>query len=196
MDHLWTGYETLGARGCAWDMPEGVYASRSSVAAGGIIDLCISTSRPCQQLLLFREAECRELVRTVRCDGLRLQPVAESAASGGAFGWEASLSVPIPAAWPSGVYIAQVQTGFGAREALFVVRPAAGAPSACAIAWVLADSTYTAYNAAGGKSTYNFQSTEKRGSARVSFARPLSGSRFLLLPKTPDGGRGSLAFFF
>jgi hypothetical protein len=50
-----------------------------------------------------------------------------------------------------------------------VVRPAS--PTS-AIAWVLADSTYAAYNAAGGQSLYPYQSIDKTCATTVSFDRP------------------------
>ena len=65
------------------------------------------------------------------------------------------------------------ETGLGPREAMFVVRPAEGAARA-PVAWVLADFTLQAYNTAGGRSSYNYASRDKRMATRL---RPLAKLR-------------------
>ena len=179
-DHLWGQYEQHCIAGCAWDVDEGVYCDRLSAAPGDSVGLCVSTSRARQTLLVFREGDGRVLVATHSLRGLRLQPTrcSDNSGDGGrgepctdGFGWEITYRLPIPRTWPSGVYVVQVETGLGPREAMFVVRPAEGAARA-PVAWVLADFTLQAYNTAGGRSSYNYASRDKRMATRLSFDRP------------------------
>jgi hypothetical protein len=65
--------------------------------------------------------------------------------------WHATLSFPIPAALPSGVYIVKLDASSGAqRDCLFVVRSARPAPLLVEIP----TASYEAYNAWGGDSLY------------------------------------------
>ena len=64
--------------------------------------------------------------------------------------WHPTLSVRIPSALPSGVYIVKLSTATGARDCLFVVRAASAQP----LLAQLPTSTYEAYNAWGGDSLY------------------------------------------
>ncbi len=64
--------------------------------------------------------------------------------------WRPSLTVPVPAALPSGVYIAKLSAADGQSDVLFVVQAARPAP----LLAMLGTSTYEAYNAWGGDSLY------------------------------------------
>jgi hypothetical protein len=64
--------------------------------------------------------------------------------------WHATLSVQIPSALPTGVYIAKLSAPTGQADTLFVVRASVATP----LLAQLPTSTYQAYNAWGGDSLY------------------------------------------
>jgi hypothetical protein len=87
--------------------------------------------------------------------------------------WHASLAVPIPAALPSGVYIAKLSAATGQSDVLFVVSAARTAP----LLAMLPTATYQAYNAWGGDSLYPggadlVARTGTTQGVEVSLARP------------------------
>jgi hypothetical protein len=88
--------------------------------------------------------------------------------------WHATLSFPVPAALPSGVYIAKLRASSGAEsDCVFVVRPTGAAQLMVQIP----TSTYEAYNAWGGDSLYpgGSQSVAATGTnqgIQVSYDRP------------------------
>ncbi len=88
--------------------------------------------------------------------------------------WHATLSVKIPSALPTGVYIAKLSTdNGGARDCLFVVRASTPQP----LLAQLPTSTYQAYNAWGGDSLYpggadHVTLTGTTQGVEVSYERP------------------------
>jgi hypothetical protein len=87
--------------------------------------------------------------------------------------WHATLSIPIPATLPSGVYTVKLTTDRGAqRDCLFVVRSALAEPLLVEIP----TATYEAYNAWGGDSLYpgglHVRATGSSQGVEVSYDRP------------------------
>jgi hypothetical protein len=90
--------------------------------------------------------------------------------------WHPTLSFVIPPALPSGVYVAKLSTGEGARDCLFVVRPAQPQP----LLAQLPTATYEAYNRWGGDSLYpggidRVRVTGTTQGVAVSYDRPYDG---------------------
>ena len=73
LDHLWSRWEV--DEKISWDCPEGAYASATSVLAGGVIRFAVSSSRPTQTMLVFREGEIRTHVFSQPLSRLALQTV-------------------------------------------------------------------------------------------------------------------------
>ena len=88
-------------------------------------------------------------------------------------GWPACLEIKIPSNWPSGFYYAEFQTLKGTEHLHFIVRPRQD-KTPNPILYVIGDLTYQAYNSWGGKSIYNFNSTEGQASTHISYNRPYS----------------------
>jgi hypothetical protein len=166
-DHLWALWEVQVKTN--WTTPEGGYADRFGVVAGETIGFHLSSTRREQTLFVFREGEQRQLVHELPDVRLDLQPVNPDEPYAKGFGWVKTLDFEVPAHWRSGVYVLQFLTGLGVREVPFVVRqPESGAE----ILWVVSDMTFQAYNPSGGKSSYNYQSTDRVRSNRHSLDRP------------------------
>lgn len=151
-----------------WKLKEGGYASRMSLKQGEEIAFHISNSRSYYDVFIFREGAERQLVKTIT--GLKgaLQDVPEVGYQEG-FGWRPATSFKVPEDWRSGVYVATFPTGQGLREILFVVRPRT--PQAPLLLTIAAN-TYQAYNNVGGKSFYDYISTDRRHAKVLSFDRP------------------------
>lgn len=181
-DHLFSHWEKDEV--ISYDCPEGGYADRQSLMPGEQIQFHISTSRRDQEILIYREGHHRKQVAAIPAPNLELQAVNPDQPYANGFGWRPSLVFTIPDEWPSGVYVAQFLTGLGVREILFIVRPSV--PTA-PILWVLADNTYQAYTVTGGKSSYNYHSSDEAYSSRLSFDRPypLDGTGSFLIWDQP-----------
>lgn len=149
----------------------GGYASQLSIAPNQKINFHISTDLTDNyDLNIWREGTSRQHMLTIEnlvphqydCDG--------GYASG--CGWPVGYVLQIPASWPTGVYTVDIPVSSGkAEHIIFWVRelmPGAGA-SALLLSAV---NTYNAYNAFGGKSLYNFGSSENVRATKVSFERP------------------------
>lgn len=145
------------------------YASAVSVAPGDAVDFMLSTDTPGSTVLTV-ERVGGGAAATLTLD-LRDQP--EPAARGWeGFGWEVSHTFTVPS-WPSGLYrMTEAATG---DVLAFVVRPVSpGATSR--ILFYVDFLTPQAYNNAGGKSLYFFNSapdlTEASRASLISLDRP------------------------
>ena len=86
-------------------------------------------------------------------------------------GWSESYRLVLSPAWLPGVYTVQFPTSQGIRYALFVVRVTSPG-SASRVAVSLPSHTWQAYNAFGGKSLYDYNSSESQRAYKVSYLRP------------------------
>jgi hypothetical protein len=151
------------------------YASATSIAQGGTINFHLSGDPDSFVVEVRRKGLSDTLVTTG--SGVVAQETRPANAYEIGCNWPVRYQLAIPTAWPSGVYSASFRTnGGGAQtEILFVVR--ASAPgSASKILYQLAVNTGQAYNNWGGKSLYDFNSTQSIRAASVSFNRPLDPS--------------------
>ena len=99
--------------------------------------------------------------------------------------WPVAVSIPVDAAWRSGVYLVTLHAHGAVHEravghAMFVVRAARPTSS---MLLVLATNTYNAYNNWGGRSLYT-------GGHQVSFDRPF-GRGLLMRPRVDNVDRKS-----
>ena len=166
-EHLWIHHEQDAT--CYWKIAEGGYPGRMSVKQGESVDFHISNSRAIYDIQVVREGTRRETVATLDNFRGEMHPVPDDGYRNG-FDWPVTATLEIPLDWRSGIYIAQFPTGQGIREILFVVRPRE--PSAPMLL-TLATNTYAAYNNVGGKSLYDYISTDRLRADQVSFERPL-----------------------
>ena len=133
----------------------------------------VSTAAPVFDLRILRDAP--RPVEHALVVGLRggEQPVPAEVWENGC-GWNPTCALRIPGSWPSGVYYCEMSAdSIVAGYAIFTVRedrPGSTSPI------VLQNSiaTWQAYNGWGGKSLYEFNSTDGERAHTVSFARPYS----------------------
>jgi hypothetical protein len=155
------------------------YASLTSVASGGQISLFVNTADPTYTMDIFRMgwyngAGARLVMGGISLPGIR-QPAPIPAPTTGLIecNWSNPYLLTIPAGsdpWPSGVYLVKLTASVSGRQSyiIFVVRDDARHSNFLVQTSV---TTYQAYNNWGGKSLYDFNSTN--GPARkVSFNRP------------------------
>jgi hypothetical protein len=145
------------------------YASSTSVAPGGSIDFHLSSDTPGPTNLTVERVGTTAVSAAVSASLATLSPPAANAWEG--FGWPVATTfgvVPI-GSWPTGLY----RLRDGSNDVLwFVVRPSVPGVMSTILLHI-PFFTYAAYNPAGGKSLYGFNSGgEPNRASKVSFDRP------------------------
>lgn len=146
------------------------YASTSSVAPGNSIDFHLSSESPGPTNLTIERVGTIPVSATITAILPNLSPPTTSPWEG--FAWPVAESFGVPSTWPTGLY----RLARGSDDLLtFVVRPATPGTVSKVLLQV-AFLTPTAYNPAGGKSLYGFNSgpgfDEASRASRVSLDRP------------------------
>lgn len=166
-EHIWIHHELDATR--YWKQAEGGYGDRMSVKQGESLDLHVSNSHSYYDIEIIRVGARREHVTTIENLRGALHEVPELGYQDG-FGWPVAATLKVGDDWRSGIYVAQLATGQGIREIFFVVRPK---EPRSPMLLTLATNTYNAYNNVGGKSCYDYISTDRERARLVSFQRPL-----------------------
>lgn len=160
------------------------YASACSVAAGGVIDLFVHTEAERWQLEVFRigwygGVGARRVLGPIEQAGTA-QPMPAMDDTGLVdCDWRASVRLVTATAeghpWCSGVYLARLTEQREGHQSyiVFVVRDDT---RRTALVVQLAFTTWQAYNNWGGKSLYNWGSSEGERATRVSFNRPFGAN--------------------
>jgi hypothetical protein len=153
------------------------YASATSVAVGGTLSLhardpqALGTGTTVYPLTIVRIGypDVTMLSTTVT---LGNQAVPADVVANGCR-WPASYRFSVPNSWPSGIYFAAIGSGPNACTVPFIVR-AVSATAGTKVLVQVPVTTVHAYNAYGGKSLYDFNSSDGVRSPKVSFDRPLT----------------------
>ena len=153
-------------------LPEGGYVNSLSVEIGEVLQFHISTSSPTYQINIYKLGLTHTLVYTSPVISGGKLPVPDSAYSNGC-NWPVSFSLLIDQSWKPGVYSAQFPVASGNGEIVFSVRsPNPGSISKILV--IMSTNTMQAYNNYGGKSIYNYNSTNLQRAVKVSFNRPFT----------------------
>lgn len=145
------------------------YVNKISAAKGDTIKFYISTSVSPFNLSIFKiREEAAYLTEFSNITG-GIQPLPDSAWEG--CNWNETFRFVIPNNWEPGVYRAEFPTGEGERGILFNVKENS-LSSYSKILLILSTNTWQAYNNYGGKSIYEFNSTNSERAHKVSFQRP------------------------
>lgn len=151
----------------------GGYASLLSVVQGGSIAFHISTDETDYTLSIWREGATRQQVMTtttIAGTGDFLDCTGGYAPPG--CGWPAVYTLTVPSNWESGVYTVDIPTvSDGTHKIVFWVREDTPG-STSDVLFLAAVNTYAAYTNFGGKSIYNYNSTDETNADVVSFNRP------------------------
>lgn len=149
---------------------QGGYPNKMSLLPGDTLQLFISSSISPMTISIYKSAATQEFVTSFQDIQAQVQNVSDSSYWYGCR-WNETFRFVIPADWENGVYRAVFPIDGGTREILFIVRSAI--PSSHSnILFMLNTNTWNAYNGYGGKSTYEYNSSGKIPSAKVSFQRP------------------------
>ena len=153
------------------DAVEG-YAGTASVLAGGQLQLHLRSLGGPVDLDIFRIGRNdATYVESVPGISASVEPLAKPDPATGFVEerWPVSTTLDIPAAWPSGVYLAKLTAASGAQGYVpFVVRPATPQP----VLVILPVMTYQAYNPFGGADLYGWPRGPHDRAYLVSFDRP------------------------
>jgi hypothetical protein len=146
------------------------YPSQTSVIPGDSIDFHLSTDTPGPTTLTVERVGTHPISTTVSAKLSTLTVPLVKPWEG--FDWPAAATFNVPASWPSGIYMLRSGT---ANVLSFVVRSAVRGVTAKVLIHI-PYLTHAAYNAAGGKSLYGFNSSpsgqEADRASKVSFERP------------------------
>lgn len=152
------------------------YSWKSSARAGDTVSFSVSTKGASFTAAIYRlgwyQGTGGRLLQTIpKTTGyLYPMPIMEPQTGLMDAGWPASFSIKIKPDWVTGMYIAKFTAADGTEAyAPFVVRSVV--PTT--FAYIHGDTTDQAYNPWGGKSLYDFNSTNQRRAYKVSFNRPL-----------------------
>ncbi len=157
---------------------EGGYINKLSVTKGETVTFHISTQLPTVDIDIYRRGLYPQKVTTIKSvpGGIQETPV-EAYRVG--CGWKPSATFIIPKTWHSGVYEATFPSSEGLKKIIFVVKEKElGSYSKTVVC--LTVNTWQAYNNWGGKSLYDYNSSESIRETKVSFDRPFSDSTLVL----------------
>ncbi len=157
---------------------EGGYSNKTSVFQGETLKFYISTSSTSYQIKIYKLGENAGLIFTSSSIQGGLQYIPPDAYKNGS-NWAKSFEIVIPNDWEPGVYravfpVSGVQYE-NSGEIIFAVKtPNLGSFSKIAV--ILTVNNWNAYNNFGGKSLYNYNSTNSQKAIKVSFDRPFTFS--------------------
>lgn len=166
----WTGHNVI----------EG-YANKTSVPRGSTISFYVNTTASRYTIEIFRlgwynGAGGRRMTNPVTRIGVKQSKPTPNATTGLVeCRWSSPYTITIPNTsdptnWASGIYIAKLTANSGHQRYIpFVVRDDA---RVAPYLFQSSVTTYQAYNSWGGKSLYNFNSTNEQRAYKVSFNRP------------------------
>jgi hypothetical protein len=171
------------------------YASATSVARGGVIDLYVNTAAPSFVLEVFRVGwyqglGARRVLGPTSVPGTeQVMPEMDPTTGLVDCAWVRPFALTTanprdPSDWASGVYLARLTASDSAAQSyiLFVVRDDARAAE---LLVQLSVTTYQAYNPWGGKSLYHWGSSARQRATKVSFNRPYAAN-----PQNPAAAFG------
>lgn len=152
---------------------QGGYSNSLSVKQGEKLKFYISTGRSSYNIKIYKLGIETVLVYTSPQLTGTIQPVPSNSYAAGC-NWQKSFEMTIPAAWQPGVYKAVFPVTDGtSNEIIFVVKSSVYS-SHSNIVVILSTNTWQAYNNWGGKSLYDYNSTNGVKAVKVSFNRPFS----------------------
>ena len=146
------------------------YATALSAPQGGTVSVAVSTTFPSYtwsviQLAPQPSGSPATMLEPTTATG-QLQTLPSGYRVNGC-GWQGSISVQVPASWPSGLYAALLVSPYGQRYyAPFTVKPSSPSQK---LAFVLPTNSYNAYNSWAGHSRYT---TQNGNPVTLTFQRP------------------------
>ena len=146
------------------------YVNRISVKQGDTLEFHISTQINPFNLQIFKFNDVDSLVTSINAlpGGEQFYP--DSSFYYGC-AWPASCSLVIPDNWAPGVYYAQFPTSNSTKSVIFMVSPRIRGSYSKTL-YLASANTWEALNPIGGKSLFNYNSSNGQRAYKVSFLRP------------------------
>ncbi len=169
---------TLAPQLAIWNSTIHGYADQTSVNLGNPINFYVGTSQATYTLDVYRMGWYGGTGATLMLEvkNLKGQNQAIPAPQAGTglveCHWSVSYTLSTQSSWVSGVYVAQLTAADGTVSNIVFVGRKDGAVAD--IVYQLPVTTYEAYNDWGGKSLYDYNSTNSVPATKVSFDRPYS----------------------
>ncbi len=146
------------------------YINRISVTQGDSLNFYISTKINPFSITIYQYENSDRIIQTFTNISGGERSVPDSSYKYGC-NWPISLSTIVPDSWFPGVYYASFPTSAGTKSVVFFVK-AKNPGTYSKILYLASADTWEAYNPYGGKSLYDFNSTDSVRSYKVSFLRP------------------------
>lgn len=150
---------------------QGLYTDSEYYAKGSTVRVFASVPTGTYVLKVYNLSVASQLVYTSPTFSASLQSVSSTAYATGC-NWQQTTAFVIPTSWAQGLYAIEVTSGtlrYGAR--FVVTEPVRGSVSRVVLN--ISFNTQHAYNNFGGKSLYDYNSSDGVRSPRVSYNRPL-----------------------
>jgi hypothetical protein len=152
------------------------YAWATSVTAGNILSFSVSTTAPYFTIDVYRlgwyQGAGARLIKTISNTPGKFYAMPRMDSQTGLINpnWPAAFRLQPDTTWTSGIYLIKLTASTGEQSYIpFTVTSA----RASDFVFVHAENTSQAYNAWGGKSLYEFNSSHQQRAYKVSFDRPL-----------------------
>ncbi len=152
------------------------YANATSINHGDSINFYVGTALPSYNIQIYRMGwyggTGSTLIQTISNLPGQNQPIPAADPTTGLLqlNWGASYTLQTTTSWVTGVYLAELIGSDGSSQYIpFVIRDDS---STADILYVLPVNTYQAYNDWGGKSLYEYNSSNSKRAYQVSFDRP------------------------
>jgi len=149
------------------------YANKMSFKQGDTLELHISTTIDPFYIQIFKFNAVDSLVTTITTIPGGVQTYSDSSYYYGC-NWPVSYSLVIPDTWLPGAYYAEFPTSVGSKDVIFFVSPKVRG-SYSKILYLASANTWEAINPIGGKSLFNYNSSNGERAYKVSFLRPGRG---------------------
>ncbi|PIW70823.1 MAG: hypothetical protein COW08_00195, partial [Ignavibacteriales bacterium CG12_big_fil_rev_8_21_14_0_65_30_8] len=154
---------------------KGGFVDKISVAQGDILTFYISSSVP-KFVLKFYKLENTQIFKTESDSVSGIVQSVSSTAYVDGVNWSPTLQFQIPLNWETGIYRAQypITSNPDIIAAIIFIVKEDNPGSFSKTLYILSTNTWNAYNNFGGKSIYEFNSTDNVRSFKVSFHRPFA----------------------
>ncbi len=154
---------------------EGGYLNKLSFVSGDTIQFHISTAKSAYRLKIYKMSGTSSplIYTSPQLTGGKQQVPSDASENG--CNWNISYELAIPDNWQPGIYSVKFPVNSGNGDIIFAVKPRTPGDYSDILV-LLTVNTWQAYNEFGGKSLYNFNSSNKKRAHRVSFNRPFTES--------------------
>ncbi len=147
------------------------YTDRASVAQGQSIDFKVHTNQPTFSIDFYRFGTQQTFMLSVPAVNGMSQPKPLDAYRRGA-GWITTYTLNVPSTWRSGLYAAHLYDNVSDAWVTFIIKEASPG-SGTRLVLLASTNTWAAYSNWGGKSFYDYNSSNNDAASMLSLERPI-----------------------